>query len=475
MNRRELIRGAAAALGHQLAGHRTAATAAASPELDRYGGWTGKRFEATGSFRTEKDDRWWLVTPEGNAFLTLGINHFHPNFWNQDYNREAWRERLGVASMNLSQSGPALRAWFLDTCREYGFNTVGVHNTLQVLNAPRAVMPYVQPIAFVEIPHWKTEIPDDNFVDVFADEFERHCDRLAMQLALPIKDDPFLLGYAMTDCPLFTEEDCRERPDVIGGARREGRVGWPRRLRNLPAVAAGKQAYVATVRDLYGGKIGDFNTTYGTTFDSFDALERAKQWRQQTDLSNASETRDNIEFLKRVVFKYYQTAHEAIRRYDPSHLFFGDKINANTDALDTVLPVTSQFTDVVFYQMYARYEVQRPGLDRWSQRVGMPFVNGDSAYTMITDDMPRPYGPVADNLAQRIEWTEEFFRSAFARPEFVGWHYCGLIDANNRIPSKLDRQHSGLMNGFGEPYAGIKEALRECVDSMYEIADSNTQ
>ncbi len=23
--------------------------------------------------------------------------------------------------------------------------------------------------------------------------------------------------YAMTDCPLFTQEDCRERPDVIGG------------------------------------------------------------------------------------------------------------------------------------------------------------------------------------------------------------------------------------------------------------------
>lgn len=35
---------------------------------DRFGGWTGKRFEPTGFFRVEKDDRWWLVTPEGNAF-----------------------------------------------------------------------------------------------------------------------------------------------------------------------------------------------------------------------------------------------------------------------------------------------------------------------------------------------------------------------------------------------------------------------
>ena len=124
--------------------------------------------------------------------------------------------------------------------------------------------------------------------------------------------------------------------------------------------------------------------------------------------------------------------------------------------------------------MYARYEVQKPGLDRWSQRVDMPFVNGDSAFTMITDDMPRPFGPVADSLEQRIEWTEEFFRNAFARPEFVGWHYCGLIDADNRMPHKVYRQHSGLMNGSGEPYGTLKDTLRGCSDSMYQIADSNS-
>ena len=87
---------------------------------------------------------------------------------------------------------------------------------------------------------------------------------------------------------------------------------------------------------------------------------------------------------------------------------YRDKINANTDSLDTVLPITSQYTDLVFYQMYARYEVQRPGLDRWSKLTDKPFINGDSAFTMTTDIMPRPYGPVADNLKQRAEWTAEF-------------------------------------------------------------------
>ena len=120
--------------------------------------------------------------------------------------------------------------------------------------------------------------------------------------------------------------------------------------------------------------------------------------------------------------------------------------------------------------MYARYEVQKPGLDRWSRLVDKPIVNGDSAFTMITDSMPRPYGPVADDLEQRADWTVEFFRNAFSRPEFVGWHYCGLIDGSNRVPRKQDRQHSGLLDGFGEPYPPLKAALTACTTDLYEIA-----
>lgn len=447
---------------------------AAGAALDQFGGWTGKKFSATGFFRVEKDSRWWLVTPEGNAFLSFGINHFYPDLWNQDYNRESWRKRLGITEMRYPDAYPALRKWFLETCREYGFNTVGVHNSLQIVNRPAPQLAYMQPIHFVDIPHWKTDIPDENFVDVFASEFAAHCDRLAKQHALPAREDPFLLGYAMTDCPLLTEEDCRERTDVIGGARRESRIGWPRRLRNLGSDAPGKRAYVETMQDLYRGQIEDLNQVYDTKFESFDALASAKNWRPQTDLSNGNETRDNVEFLKAVVDQYYRTAKESIQRYDSNHLFFGDKINANTDSIDTVLPITSKWTDAVFYQMYARYEVQKPGLDRWSRRADLPMINGDSAFTMVTDTMPRPYGPVADNLSQRTEWTAEFFQRAFARPDFVGWHYCGLIDGSNLVPRKAARQHSGLLDGFGNPYPNLQQAIRACAEEMYEIAMGRT-
>lgn len=440
--------------------------------FDQYGAWTGKKFQATGFFRVEKDSRWWLVSPEGNAFLSFGINHMYPDLWKQAYNEDAWKRKLGLEKLEGPPFNAALRSWFLKTCKEFGFNTVGVHNALQVINTPRPAVPYMRPIRFLDVPHWKAEVPDENFKDVFSPAFAAHCDQLAKEYAAPLKDDPFLLGYSMTDCPLFTEEDCRSRPDVIGGARREARIGWPRRLRNLGPATPGKQAYVKKMKEIYRGEIVGFNSTYGTSFDTFDALANTTQWRPQTDLSNANETRDNLLFLQLVVETYYQTVLDAIRRYDPNHLFVGDKLNANTDSLDTVLAVTSRFTDIIFYQMYARYEVQEPRLDRWSRKVDKPVMNGDSAFTMITQHMPRPFGPIADNLAQRGEWTVEFFQKAFSRPEFVGWHYCGLIDAPNLVPRKHDRQHSGLMDGYGEPYPMLQRGLKAEVDRMYELATS---
>ncbi len=451
-------------------------SAAAAAPQDKYGGWTGRKFKATGFFRLEKDERWWMVTPEGNAFLSFGINHFHPVWWRSPHNSDAWQKILGIRNIeDNKQFYPALRDWVHRACADYGFNSIGVHNDLNVLNNPRPTIPYMQPFQAIRISHWYNEIPDENFVDVFSPDFEAQCDLLAAEVAAPRRNDPFLLGYSMNDCPLFTEEDCRERTDVIGGKRRALRsMGWPRRLRNLGPEAPGKKAYVRIMKKLYRDSIRDFNATYSTSFDTFDALASAENWRPETKLSNPNETRDNTEFLLAAVDRYYQCVFDAIRRHDPNHLFMGDKLNANTDSVDTVLKTTTKYTDILFYQMYAKYEVQEFSLDRWSKMVEQPIINGDSAFTMVTDSMPHPFGPIATSLEERIEWTKTFFNKAFARPEFIGWHYCGLVDADNNLPiwGRQYRQHSGLIDSYGTPYPGLKAAIRGCADQIYQIATS---
>ena len=100
-----------------------------SADLDRFGGWKAKSFEATGFFRTHHDgSRWWLVTPEGHPFLSFGLNHFHAATWNAPYNREHWVERFGAQKPLDQRWMQGFRAEALSLCRRLGITALGIHN-----------------------------------------------------------------------------------------------------------------------------------------------------------------------------------------------------------------------------------------------------------------------------------------------------------------------------------------------------------
>jgi hypothetical protein len=445
---------------------------AARMELDRFGGWNGRQFEATGFFRTEHDGRrWWLVTPEGNAFLSLGINHYHAGWWAQDYNRDHWMGEFGAERVYDDAWVEGRHARLARDLDHLGLNSIGIHT-----GAPGTggmvtdIAAYVARYDPVDIPHYKSDTGPEKFPDVFSQEFDALCDARAREMVQPHADDPRVLGYSMTDCPIFTDLDAAERGMTIYGAPRGELPTWPRLLRNMGSGSPGKQAYVAAMRAAYGGSVAGFNATYNTDFASWDALLAATEWRPRTDYGNAREIADNTAFLRECVDTYYRKAKEALRRYDTNHLFFGDKINGNTDTIDAVLDVTARYTDLVFYQLYGRYEEQAAMMDRWTDRVGMPFLNGDSTFSFTSDVMPNPYGPHARDQAERAAWLREFIESAFAPPDFVGWHICGTVDTWNTMDGKDAKQHSGLMTATGEFYPEMEEAIRDISARMYEIA-----
>ncbi|MFC1714255.1 hypothetical protein ACFL6S_11330 [Candidatus Poribacteria bacterium] len=436
---------------------------------DPYGGNPDISFGKTGFFRLEKTDRWWLVTSEGNAFLSFGINHYHWGWWAAGYNRDHWLREFGGDRPGDASWVKGFREAAAGDLARLGLNTLGVHSDPPVLMDPKPIAPYIAKFDPVDIPHWKQPGPEE-FVDIFSPEFEARCDSMARELVEPRALDPFLVGFAMTDCPVLTDHDARMREQTIYGAARPDLPTWPRVLRNLGANAPGKQAYVENMRVLYQDDVAAFNTAYGTDFASWDALAAARDWRMETDFGNGHELRDNTEFLRRCVDQYYRIAKDALRRYDANHLFFGDKINANTDTLDTILDITSRHTDLVFYQAYGRYRMQKEILDRWTTLVDMPFLNGDSTFAVATEMMPRPYGPLAANQAERAAWTREFAESAFARPDFVGWHICGIIDTWKTLPHKEEHQHSGLMTPMGKFYPKMEQAIQELSRRLYQIA-----
>jgi hypothetical protein len=463
ISRREFLKTSVTGLGVVYGVGTTLQGASESPhpERDRFGGWTKKKFGATGFFRTQHDgERWWLVTPEGNAFISFGVNHYHAAWWAQDYNRDFWVRKWGAQRPwdDAWRKGFAESA--LADLRRLGLNTLGIHTDAPMLTEPpgKAKFPYVKRYEPLVLSHYRNPAPE-TYADVFSPEYKATCDAAARKMAAPYANDPMILGYCMADVPAMTDNDAAYRKCTT----------WPRRLRNLGAKAPGKQAWVQLMHERYG-KIEDFNAAYAAGFSSWDALLAAEDWRLNVAPANSQERADNAAFLPLCVDRYYRVAKEALRRVDPNHLFLGDKVNANSDAYDAIVGVTSRYTDVVNIQYYARWEQQKAAMDRWSKKVGQPFLNGDSTFSVPTETMPNPYGPHARNQAERAEWTREFMANAIARPDFVGWHMCGIIDTSVEMPGKEHQQHQGLMTPTGEFYPEMEQVLRDISSRLYSIA-----
>ena len=84
-----------------------AAQTSSFPESwSKYGGWKAKKFEATGFFRTHNDGtRWWLVDPEGYAFVSVGIDCIRSNASGVISGQEDLFEWLPDSTDNLYKKG----------------------------------------------------------------------------------------------------------------------------------------------------------------------------------------------------------------------------------------------------------------------------------------------------------------------------------------------------------------------------------
>ena len=202
---------------------------------DRYGGGVFARYRATGFYRLERDERWWFVTPDGHPYLSWGLNHVAPGELLWPHNRAYWGEAFGAEP---SEEDPAFMAAYRRKMRRdlvsFGFNALGCPPAQHY--APCRV-PYVETLRFVDICHWQTPTAEA-YHDVFSDAFRHHCDGLARQRAARLADDPYLLSYTMTDCPILTYLDAAPRVTLVYGGRRRNLPMWPVVLRRGPSPRA---------------------------------------------------------------------------------------------------------------------------------------------------------------------------------------------------------------------------------------------
>src|SRR5450756_1967862 len=100
----------------------------AAGDYDTYGGWMKLKGEKTGYFHTQQiNGRWWLVTPEGNAFFSKGVD-------NVSYAPE---------SDNAPKAPADPAAWAKAASRqlrEWNFNTAGALSLIHISEPTRLGM-----------------------------------------------------------------------------------------------------------------------------------------------------------------------------------------------------------------------------------------------------------------------------------------------------------------------------------------------
>ena len=185
----------------------------------KYGGWKEKKFEATGFFRTQYDGkRWWLVDPDGFAFVSVGVDCIRNNVsgvisgqedlfkWLPDTTyKEAYSSRGETVLVDFYRTN--LMRVFGDKwqddweqitsgqIREFGINTIG--NWSDIDFARKAGIPYVLPLS--GFPSTEVQLYRD-FPDVFSDEYTENAKQFAQQLN-EFKNDPWLIGYFLRNEP----------------------------------------------------------------------------------------------------------------------------------------------------------------------------------------------------------------------------------------------------------------------------------
>ncbi|MCL6457874.1 MAG: beta-galactosidase, partial [Gorillibacterium sp.] len=440
-----------------------------------YGGWTGRKFEATGYFRTQKDgEQWWLVDPEGNVFYSNGLDCIRPDegcpvdgmeklfTWLPEKDglyQEAWRENTWVqpsstinfAAVNLIRAfgenwweawTKLTRNWLI----EWGFNTVGNWSSERFSHESK--LPYVWPLE--NFPQTRSLIFRD-FPDVFSDEYQENAEHFASQLCR-FKDDPYLIGYFLRNEPEW--------------AFVEGLIIAEELLENQHDFAS-KQALLAFLEQRYNGEISLLNQAWNTTFLRFDQLnggvKKAASFSEQARL-------DLRAFSREMIARYVRLPSEAAKAVDPHHLNLGMRYAYLTD--EDLLAGCEHF-DVFSINCY-KFD-PTPQIEVVGRLTGLPVMIGEYHFGALDKGLTATGLKGVSSQKERGKAYSLYSEHAAASPYCVGAHYFILSDQAALGRFDGENYQIGLVNVCHQPYKAMLHYVTETNRTIYQVASGERE
>ncbi|MCP4656287.1 MAG: MBL fold metallo-hydrolase [bacterium] len=410
-------------------------------------GATAPAAAETGFFQLRVvDGRWWFVDPQGEQFISVGINHLEPVMLTAAVDLERSLAKYGPdlidADGNVDLRGAAARA-FMDESLEriisWGFNSLGVHN-----HVPQKRLPYVTHFRPVPLDGWLRKTR--HYPDPFSTTTKRQVESRAQDWAGTRRDDRSILGVSFTDMPVWRLRPGRDHP-------------WVATLKGLPASAPGKQAWIGVLRRRYPNPTAAARA-HGVEAETWEALAAITDWPRHGGRP-ASRRRDQEAFLPRIADRWYSLLSTSVRRHAPHHLILGDKIMPDKDLPEWLVPIIGRHFDVLYFQWYATAEDQIPRLRELHRVTGKPILLGDSSFSHPNERVPNPKGVRVGSQEEVGVAYERYLQAILSEPYVLGWHYCGFMEGAADLARRhpLFARQNGLMRPDGTVYTSTVERV----------------
>ncbi len=399
----------------------------AMPERDEYGGWAaGPKLEATGYFRTVKrDGKWWLVTPSGHLFFSLGMDSVNPSEGaTMVEGREQMFEWLPgegdplaahfqvsrrrapagagnqrpprsfnfyAANLERKYGKDWYGSWQATTMARltaWGFNTIGNWSDRRLYDLKK--VPYMGTLSIHGPMEQLANIPPFpalRIYDTFDPRFPEAVDQSLRSLARERRNDPWLIGYFVDN-------------ELPWGFMRNDRTRYALALEalSLGAASPAKRALVEQLKARYGG-IEKLNAAWNARLASWEELLQ-KPYPHEGDLTAAARE-DMGAFVKELALRYFRTIRDTLKKYDPNHLYLGVRFawlvwEEFAWTTPEVEEAAAQYCDVISYNVYL------PRVDaRWDflKRLDKPAIIGE--FNMGALDRGMFYPGIWERAARR--------------------------------------------------------------------------
>lgn len=397
----------------------------ANVEVNKYGSRTDKKTTGKGYFRVEKiDGRWWVIDPDGYYNINKGVCFVGKG--------------KGAASLTaFSSLYSSDQSWMnatKDLLFNNGFNCAGAWSYNYIITA--SPDQNTRPLVYTEILDWmvnyakSTSRSIGDYIFAFEPGFVAYCESQAQSLENK-KTDKNLFGYfSDNELPMF--------------------------LNTLTKLLA-----ITNVND--ANKIAAQNWLTSNGYTTADA---SKLEVQQKFLAYYGKT-------------YYSVVYNAIKKYDPNHMYLGSKVLYNeTRDNPYFMREVGPFHDVFSTDYYGIWSPSIDKMNAWADNAGKPFlvaeffIKGADADPSLTN--VGGSGWLVKTQRERGLWYQSYTLALLESKNCIGWHWFRYMDNDptrtDVDPSNID-SNKGIVTIKYEPYNDLLDKMQDINLKSYNLID----